>query len=730
MRPRILAACLALLPSLPSSAGQNSSFTLDFQVQSGGNTNYFFRDDIAAAQILFPNATADSGPQRFVAALPAGNSGALVYFIPRNASTSLSVQAVNRSFTSTVQAFNNTGISGQMSFDNNASMGVAIIGAVRAMRDYVEGGGLTHEIFNYTLGDFNSSYLQLHRHNINGTITSDFIMQTNPNLNLSFSITPGNNGTWTPPKIDFLLPVNATTGYANFTFLTNESSLAPFNTQDLFLQSPPEEASPALINALAGLANGTSSQGDQVSFLTYGNKFTAGGWRFLTYFGRDSLIALRLLSPLLTSDAVETALGAVLERMNSTGALCHEETIGDYASFVNIGNNQSYLGAQPFYDYKMIDTDLYLLPIVSHYFLDLPQGHNRSSAFLAKNATLQNGTYAELLKRNIDYNLARAQAFAHDPTRFDNLLRLRPGQPVGNWRDSNNGLGYGVYPYDVNAALMPAALRAIEALSQQDIIDSKYRSQASSFADTWETHAHNFFSITLNESAASARLNNFIDAANLSVVLLNETMLPKKTSFYALSLKDDGNPVEVLHSDTGETLLFADNVTNDTLSRVAQSLQAYPQGLLTPLGMVVANPAYDSNTSNIHTLDRTQYQGTVVWSWQQGMMAAGLDRQLAFCDASNVTVDFIPSPSNTPAWCQDKQLVSDLQSARTRLWNSINGAPEERFSEVWSYSYNVSTGQWGIADLASISPDGTESDAVQLWSFGFLALADPTAGSG
>lgn len=54
------------------------------------------------------------------------------------------------------------------------------------------------------------------------------------------------------------------------------------------------------------------------------------------YFGRDTMIALRLLMPTLTSEAVESVLGAVIERANSTGALCHEETLGDYASFVSI----------------------------------------------------------------------------------------------------------------------------------------------------------------------------------------------------------------------------------------------------------------------------------------------------------------------------------------------------------------------------------------------------------
>ena len=53
------------------------------------------------------------------------------------------------------------------------------------------------------------------------------------------------------------------------------------------------------------------------------------------YFGRDSMIALRLLMPILTPDAIEAALGAVIERVNSTGALCHEETIGE-SLFQNI----------------------------------------------------------------------------------------------------------------------------------------------------------------------------------------------------------------------------------------------------------------------------------------------------------------------------------------------------------------------------------------------------------
>jgi hypothetical protein len=80
-----------------------------------------------------------------------------------------------------------------------------------------------------------------------------------------------------------------------------------------------------------------------LSFLSYSEKLLAGAWRFLTYFGRDSMISALLLEPILSrgnGSATEAVIGAVLERINRTdGSVCHEETIGDYATYVNLENN-------------------------------------------------------------------------------------------------------------------------------------------------------------------------------------------------------------------------------------------------------------------------------------------------------------------------------------------------------------------------------------------------------
>jgi hypothetical protein len=127
-------------------------------------------------------------------------------------------------------------------------------------------------------------------------------------------------------------------------------------------------------------ANSTSQNAIDLSFLTYSTKLLAGTWRFLTYFGRDSMIAMLLLKDKLSNEALEAGIGAVLERSNATGTLCHEETIGDYATLLNSLNNIT--STAPMYDYKMIDTDFYLQPLLAQYFLNTSGTQNRTSSFL------------------------------------------------------------------------------------------------------------------------------------------------------------------------------------------------------------------------------------------------------------------------------------------------------------------------------------------------------------
>jgi hypothetical protein len=140
------ALSLAPLAANAQESGANNNSALFFQVTSGGNDNFFLRDNVTSAQVLLTSANNTATiPRRLVVALPAGNSGALTYFLPLNSDnitandTSLSVTLVNGTLQSTAQEFNNTGVQADLAFSSNATLGVTIIGAVRAMRGMLVG---------------------------------------------------------------------------------------------------------------------------------------------------------------------------------------------------------------------------------------------------------------------------------------------------------------------------------------------------------------------------------------------------------------------------------------------------------------------------------------------------------------------------------------------------------------------------------------------------------------
>ena len=91
---------------------------------------------------------------------------------------------------------------------------------------------------------------------------------------------------------------------------------------------------------------------------------------------------------------------------------------------INIQNNQSFLGNAPYYDYKMLDTDFLLLPVLADYLIGSPQGSGRAAAFLNTTSTLNTGTLRSLLLLNINHVLNLTLPFANSPTAA-NLLRIR-----------------------------------------------------------------------------------------------------------------------------------------------------------------------------------------------------------------------------------------------------------------------------------------------------------------
>jgi glycogen debranching enzyme len=311
------------------------------------------------------------------------------------------------------------------------------------------------------------------------------------------------------------------------------------------------------------------------------------------------------------------------------------------------------------------------------------------------------------LRRVIE--LAQPFADAPQPSR---LVALHPGVPVGNWRDSEHGLGDGRIPYDVNAVLVPAALDALARLQASGLLDgfasrdeAARFGQARAMADTWRRAAPGLFAVTVPRARAIEAVRQYARALGVPDAAARATIGPAGVTFHALALDGDGRPVPVMNSDEGFALLFG-RPDAGTLDAAADLLlRPFPAGLLTPAGMLVANAAF-APTSLQPQFGRTAYHGAVVWSWQQALFAAGLERQRRRRDL----------PAETRA---------RLAAAERALWTAIDATARLRNSELWSWTCD--DGTYRPAAFGAAAGDADESNAAQLWSTVYLGVARPPA---
>lgn len=288
--------------------------------------NFFYSDCNTAVQVVIATPQPDSNlsliSPRLVIAWPAGNSGVCTYFAPQNGvNGSLSIEVVDSTvgnpLAATYEDSNSTsgnesipfyGVTGTIRFNSSAILTVPILGSIRTIRDFVEGPSLLQpqiqDAINVSsLSNGGASLTRLWLDNATSTHLNFTPASTNG------SVTVGNNNTLVFEAGDYI-----------FT--------AQFNYPQLKQLSPAQ----VLTNASTDLIQQDSERTSALSFLSYSTKLLAGAWRFLTYFGRDSMISALLLEPILSkgeNGAMEAVIAAVLERINSTdGSVCHEETIG------------------------------------------------------------------------------------------------------------------------------------------------------------------------------------------------------------------------------------------------------------------------------------------------------------------------------------------------------------------------------------------------------------------
>ncbi|MGT0190788.1 hypothetical protein ACVHYJ_01865 [Burkholderia pyrrocinia] len=673
----LLAACND--DDVRSSDAPSHNAALSFRMDTGGQINAFYRQDKVAAHLLARSST----KPRLLVVFPAGNSGTGLWFDD-------TAQPVNWSLDTPPSALSAPDTHGRPLYGIGADVSVdtdtltirqGVLSNVRFLRDFNGGATIPQQIV--TAPTIQGSAAQWQRDRIDGA--PGYALRIT--LRDGGSIAPAAGG-----KLVLRAPAGAHTLKLHVDALSGETPLSPITRADLL--APSVNPDPVSQNVL--------------EFLSFHDKLLAGSWQYDTYFGRDTLISVRMLMPVLEPAAIEAGLSSVLGRLSADGKVAHEEGIGEFALVDNQKNGRAN-DPTPTYDYKMIDSDYLLAPIAAAWLIDDTRGQARAAAYLAQRGS-DGQTNGSRLVVNLLHVATTAQPFAQQPS-VANLIHLRPGEIVGNWRDSTDGLGGGVYPYDVNAVLVPAALRAANAFLARGLLDpyldAAQRATLASTANqaaTWETQAPPLFQVSVPAAQAATDVSAYAPSAGVPAGAAPSAPL----SFYALSLDQQGNPVPVMNSDGGFALLFG-SPPDDELQRIVTDVtRPFPTGLVTDAGMLIANPAY-ANQSLWPKFTSSAYHGTVIWSWQQAMWVAGLDRQLARQDLSAATRAL-------------------LAQARQTIWQVISNGRDMRTSEMWTWSYV--NGQYRTDAFGTRSADATEANAAQLWSTTYLAIRDPQQRAG
>jgi len=624
---------LALLSSI--ALAQNTTCEISrLQVSEPPYENYFVSDCHSSSHVIIRSPE----KPRLLIAWPSGNSGIVAFFSPeKSTSGSLGIHLENSTTGQIIEPISfpaqgsgnqndRVGVSGLIHFDSPALLTLPIIGSIRSIRDYTEGGGnLDADVQNAVQtvkygqagGSFKRTWFD------NETVAS-----------IDFTTT----GSAEPVRIIEGDKWMLRFGTGTYRFM------ATYNYPQMNQLCPQEVLSPAARNLITQNPDQTKA----LSFLSYENKLLAGSWRFLTYFGRDSMISALLLQSVLSQGehgAIEAVIAAVLERIDKTdGTICHEEVIGDYATYIH--RKEGSASTAPSCDYKMVDTDFLLPILLKNYFVDTDTGKGRADAFFQQKASFLKENvglaYLELAQKAAEKVMRTAAPFASEPI-IANLIHIRDGQSVGNWRDSGNGLGGGKIPYDVNTALVPAGLRAIAVLSHAGFFKTHtdWANIADKYAQVWEDKSLQHFSISVPKAQAQSLLETYTSQIAFAGPSGSDTVTGDVT-FYGVAIDNaqSRNPVRVMNSDDCFRHFFL-NTTNQEqltafLSQTADHVLAkFPVGLSTDAGLLVANPAYGGTPDYANGFKNSDYHGTVVWSWQLAMMAAGLARQLDRCNSGD-----------------------------------------------------------------------------------------------
>jgi hypothetical protein len=657
------------LALVTTSASAQITPEISYQVDEGQNLNAFMRDGAAAAHLLLRSGN----DPRILVAFPAGNSGVGLWF----ERTAKPVTWQMESAPSPIRAGTMNGMVTTASLDApSLTIKEAVLSNVRYLRDYQAVGRFPAEV--RTKPRIAGSTITYNRDRLDGAPGYELVLRILNGRVEDGKILAGADG-----RIRM-----------EITALTGDQPLTPLPVGEILNEKAADD--PTARNALA--------------FMSYREKFLAGSWRFNTYFGRDTLMSVRLLMPALKPDAIEAGLNSVLTRLSPQGEVAHEEGISEFAILQNRALGKSGDAAE--LDYKMVDDDYMLAPVMAEYLANA--GNARAKAYLAQPLKSEGTpglteTAGASLVRNLRFVLKETAPFAAAPS-TKTLLAIKDGFMAGQWRDSDEGLGRGRYAYDVNAALAPAALDAADQLLRSGLLDPYLTAddraafaKAGAMAKVWHDRAAPMFHVQFTPKEARQRITEYAASVGVPAQPAIKALGNKPAVYHAIALDAAGKPVPIVHSDEGFVLLFGKPTPADLDAYVGALMRPFPAGLMTDIGLLTANPVFVDKEAQARFLP-SAYHGAGVWSWQQALFAAGLERQLTRKD--------LP-----------KGVRARLVAAQRELWRVIINTRALQSSELWSWKFE--DGRYQIVPFGAGRNDVDESNAAQLWSTVYLAVQPP-----
>ncbi len=409
---------------------------------------------------------------------------------------------------------------------------------------------------------------------------------------------------------------------------------------------------------------------EDLSSLVFKEKALAGGWRFLTYFGRDTLQTLQMLMPLLDGEVAEGILQAALERLGEDGKVAHEESNKDQAAHERLEHIAKHGGTldltkaeERICDRKMVDDDFMLVSTLHDYVMSPTLDAARRDAFLERNRARIGDVVRQMsergaasnaddVKKSLGFITRKAKGFAEDPSDPTKLVRFMTGMPVGSWRDSEVGEAGGVFSSSIDLELVPSALEKGAALARFMDMPS---ASLERYAAVWRTHARDIFTIKLTQDEMRERLAWFMKELATDderAFFGSRTIEPyvhvddfiagspltgrfkDGISYPAISLDAKGGRIPVMSSDGLFGLLGA-KPRPDAVRSICELLTLpYPLGLATEAGILITNAALAKDAHIYDMMGPGRYHGTLVWTWLQALGIAALSHQAKVLDAA------------------------------------------------------------------------------------------------